>query len=401
MERNIIHLGDCLDVLKTLPDNSIDCCVTSPPYYALRDYGTATWEGGDPNCPHYRISKASDKTATGHKRMQDAGSPVGDAIYKDVCPLCGAVRVDKQLGLENTPEEYIAKMTEVFMEVYRVLKPEGTLWLNIGDSYWGGGWRNAQFNEHSGDLQKGSKGTYCGETMPACKGNQGVYKPKDLIGIPWMLAFSLRSAGWYLRQDIIWAKNNPMPESVTDRCTKSHEYIFLLSKSQKYYFDHEAIQEPAVSSDKPRVFGASNQVGTLRNDVGAVFKPKKQPRFGGNKYGDNSDPHFSTYSGNEWQPPTQGEGEEEVYVRNKRDVWQVNVKPCKEAHFATYPPDLVRPCILAGCPEGGVVLDPFMGSGTTALVAKGIGRDYIGIELNPEYKAIAERRLFDKFGLFL
>lgn len=401
MERNIIHLGDCLDVLKTLPDNSIDCCVTSPPYYALRNYGTATWEGGDPNCPHYRTSKASDKTATGHKRMQDACSPVGDAIYKDVCLLCGAVRVDKQLGLENTPEEYIAKMTEVFMEVYRVLKPEGTLWLNIGDSYWGGGWRNAQFNEHSGDLQKGSKGTYCGETMPACKGNQGVYKPKDLIGIPWMLAFSLRNAGWYLRQDIIWAKPNPMPESVTDRCTKSHEYIFLFSKSQKYYFDHEAIQEPAISSDKPRVFGATNQVGTLRNDVGAIFKPKKMPRFGGNKYGDNNDTHFSTYSGNEWQPQTQGEGEEEVYVRNKRDVWNVGVKPCKEAHFATFPPELIKPCILAGCRRGGVVLDPFMGSGTTALVAKGLGRDYVGIELNPEYKAIAERRLFDKFGMFL
>jgi DNA modification methylase len=414
MERNIIHLGDCLDVLKTLPDNSIDCCVTSPPYYALRDYGAATWEGGDPNCPHYRTSKAPDKTATGHKRMQDAGSPVGDAIYKDICPLCGAVRVDKQLGLENTPEEYIAKMTEVFMEVHRVLKPEGTLWLNIGDSYWGGGWRNAQFNEHRGDLQKGSKGTYCGESMPACKGNQGVYKPKDLIGIPWMLAFSLRSAGWYLRQDIIWAKNNPMPESVTDRCTKSHEYIFLLSKSQKYYFDHEAIQEPAVSSDdlKRRIKNGVEEWNTDKaKDTYAVsgtgrsrtelYSKKKMPKFGGNKYGENEDTHFSTYSGNEWQPQTQGEGEEEVYVRNKRDVWQVNVKPCKEAHFATYPPDLVIPCILAGCPVGGVVLDPFMGSGTTALVAKGIGRDYIGIELNPEYKAIAERRLFDKFGLFL
>lgn len=361
MERNIIHLGDCLDVLKTLPDNSIDCCVTSPPYYALRDYG-----------------------------------------------------IEGQLGLENTPEEYIAKMTEVFMEVYRVLKPEGTLWLNIGDSYWGGGWRNAQFNEHSGDLQKGSKGTYCSETMPACKGNQGVYKPKDLIGIPWMLAFALRSAGWYLRQDIIWAKNNPMPESVTDRCTKSHEYIFLLSKSQKYYFNHEAIQEPAVSlddlkrrikngveewkTDKAKDTYAVSGTGRSRTEL---YSKKKMPKFGGNKYGENDDTHFSTYSGNEGQPQTQGEGEEEVYVRNKRDVWQVNVKPCKEAHFATYPPDLVRPCILAGCPEGGVVLDPFMGSGTTALVAKGIGRDYIGIELNPEYKAIAERRLFDKFGLFL
>lgn len=239
MERNKIFNGDCLAVLKTFPDNSIDCCVTSPPYYALRDYG-----------------------------------------------------INGQLGLEETPEKYIEKITEVFMEVHRVLKPEGTLWLNIGDSYWGGGWRNAEFNEHSGDIQKGSKGTYCGDTMPACKGKAGVYKPKDLIGIPWMLAFSLRNAGWYLRQDIIWHKPNPMPESVTDRCTKAHEYIFLFSKSQKYYFNHEELQEPCVD-----------------------------------KSNDN--------------------------VRNKRDVWSINVKPCKEAHFATYPFELVKPCILAGCPEGG------------------------------------------------
>lgn len=344
MERNIIHLGDCLDVLKTLPDNSIDCCVTSPPYYALRDYG-----------------------------------------------------IEGQLGLENTPEEYIAKMTEVFMEVYRVLKTEGTLWLNIGDSYWGGGWRNAQFNEHSGDLQKGSKGTYCGESMPACKGVQGVYKPKDLIGIPWMLAFSLRNAGWYLRQDIIWHKPNPMPESVTDRCTKSHEYIFLFSKSQKYYFDYEAIQEPCTDQNRTNFQSGSRSNGINKdrndNDLGERsknWKPKtKNCQYDGQR---PNSIHLRREA---------GLLDETYTVRNKRDVWQVNVKPYKGAHFATYPPDLVRPCILAGCPVGGVVLDPFMGSGTTALVAKGIGRDYIGIELNPEYKAIAERRLFDKFGLFL
>ena len=350
-------------MLKTLPENSIDCCVTSPPYYALRDYGTGTWEGGNPNCPHYRTSKKSDKTATGHKRMQDAGSPVGDAIYKDVCPLCGAVRVDKQIGLEETPEKYIEKMTEVFMEVYRVLKPEGTLWVNIGDSY----------------------------VIKA----EGKYKQKDLIGIPWMLAFSLRNAGWHLRQDIIWHKPNPMPESVTDRCTKSHEYIFLFSKSQKYYFDHEAIQEPAVT----------------QGDVGSI-------KFGGTKYGDNDDSHFQTYSEKEWKPKTkncQYDGQrpnsmhirremglpDEVYtVRNKRDVWSINVKPCKEAHFATYPKMLVKPCILAGCPLGGAVLDPFMGSGTTAVVAKSLGRDYVGIELNPEYIEIAKNRIFNECGLF-
>ena len=218
MDINTIINGDCLEVLKSIPENSIDCCVTSPPYYALRDYGTGHWEGGDPQCPHYRTSKASDKTTTGHKRMQDSGSPVGDAIYKDVCPLCGAKRVDKQLGLEETPEKYIEKMTEVFMEVYRVLKPEGTLWLNIGDSYCGGGWRNSSLNEHSGEMQKAHKGTHCGETMPSCKGFNGVYKPKDLIGIPWMLAFSLRNAGWYLRQDIIW-------------CLSGGTYVWV--KSQK------------------------------------------------------------------------------------------------------------------------------------------------------------------------
>lgn len=325
MEINTIINGDCLEVLKTLPEGSIDCCVTSPPYYALRDYG-----------------------------------------------------VDGQLGLEETPEKYIEKMTEVFMEVYRVLKPEGTLWLNIGDSYWGGGWRNSSLNEHSGELQKAHKGTHCGETMPACKGFNGVYKPKDLIGIPWMLAFSLRNAGWYLRQDIIWHKPNPMPESATDRCTKAHEYVFLFSKSQKYYFDHEAIQEPAVT----------------QGDVGKI-------KFGGSKYGENDDAHFSTYSGKEWKPQTRGEGEEEVYVRNKRDVWSINVKPCREAHFATYPFGLVKPCILAGCPEDGLVLDPFMGSGTTALTAKGLGRNYLGIELNPQYVEIANKRLYDSFGLFL
>lgn len=342
MELNTILNGDCLEMLKTLPENSIDCCVTSPPYYALRDYG-----------------------------------------------------VDGQIGLEETPEKYIERLTEVFMEVHRVLKPNGTLWLNIGDSYWGGGWRGSELNEHSGEIQKGSKGTYCGEVMPSCKGKRGGYKPKDLIGIPFMLAFSLRNAGWYLRQDIIWHKPNPMPESVTDRCTKSHEYIFLMSKSQKYYFDHEAIQEPAVT----------------QGDVGSI-------KFGRTKYGDNDDSHFQTYSGKEWKPKTKncqydgqrpnsmhtrremGLSDEFYTVRNKRDVWSIKVKPCKEAHFATYPEELVAPCILAGCPKDGIVLDPFMGSGTTAIVARCLERNYIGIELNPEYVHMAERRIFDRLGLF-
>ncbi|MGN0929326.1 MAG: DNA-methyltransferase [Alphaproteobacteria bacterium] len=335
MELDKIYLGNAIEVLKTFPDDSIDCCVTSPPYYALRDYG-----------------------------------------------------VEGQIGLEESPQMYIESLANVFIEVKRILKKEGTLWLNIADSYWGGGWRNAQFNEYSGDIQKGSKGTYCGKSMPPLKGKNGIYKPKDLIGIPWMLAFELRNRGYYLRQDIVWHKPNPMPESVTDRCTKSHEYIFLMSKSQKYYFDHEAIQEPA------NIQNVSNKI-----------------RFGGNKYGDNEDLHFQTYSGNEYKPRTkntkydgqrpntmhlrreEGYDDKEYYVRNKRDVWTVNLKPNKEAHFATYPQELIAPCILAGCPKGGIVLDPFIGSGTTGIVANKLGRHYVGIELNPEYVEMAERRI--------
>ena len=357
-----IYQGDCLAVLKTFEDNSVDCCVTSPPYYALRDYG-----------------------------------------------------VDGQIGLEDSPEKYIERLTEVFMEVHRVLKPNGTLWLNIGDSY--NGYKGNASNDNFETEYAGHR------NQPARTSRFGLeaknIKPKDLIGIPWMLAFSLRNAGWYLRQDIIWHKPNPMPESVKDRCTKSHEYIFLLSKSRKYYFDYKAIQEEA----NPNYIS-------------------KNIRFGGNKYGDNDDSHFQIYSGNVYEPKmkvrTQNNGyskagghrdnsggfgcylknahtkncqydgqvpntmhlkrekgikDEVFFVRNKRDVWSINVKPNKEAHFATYPQELVSPCILAGSPEGGVVLDPFMGSGTTGIVANKLGRHYVGIELNPEYVEMARRRI--------
>lgn len=326
IEKNTIINGNSLEVLKSLPDNSIDCCVTSPPYYALRDYGC-----------------------------------------------------DGQIGLEETPEKYIESLCDVFSEVRRVLTPQGTLWLNIGDSYNGNKVGNTE-------VVKNKK---VSESNDFRKKLWGGAKPKDLIGIPWMLAFALRSQGWYLRQDIIWHKPNPMPESVTDRCTKSHEYIFLLSKSQKYYFDYEAIQEEATSSDKPRIFGANNQKGTLRNDIGRVYKPRtKNCQYDGQR---PNSMHLAREAGLS----------DEVYpVRNKRDVWQVNTKPCKEAHFATYPFELIKPCILAGCPENGIVLDPFMGSGTTAIVARSLNRNYLGVELNPEYIKIAHKRLEKHLGMF-
>lgn len=281
--------------------------------------------------------------------MMDGGHPVGDAIYKTVCPLCGAVREDKQIGLEETPEQYVQHLVEVFREVRRVLKNDGTLWLNIGDSYCG----------------TGSKGNYKDPKYKDGRNGQSVsltqkiegYKSKDLIGIPWMLAFALRADGWYLRQDIIWAKPNPMPESVRDRCTKSHEYIFLLSKSKSYYYDNKAISEPTKTKDS----------NVRDRDTTKLNNTPGRTKMGGLK--------TNNYS-----------------RRNKRDVWFIPTKPLKEAHFATFPEKLVEPCILAGCRHGGVVLDPFFGSGTTGVVALRHGRDFIGCELNPEYVEIAKRR---------
>ena len=315
MDLDVIYNDDALKTLKILPDESINCCVTSPPYYGLRDYG-----------------------------------------------------VNGQLGIEETPELYISNLADVFDEVKRVLRDDGTLWLNIGDSYAGSG-KGAWDNK---SIQR--KETYRPSTddvnvkMP--KTWDGI-KSKDLIGIPWMLAFELRRRGWYLRQDIIWAKPNPMPESVKDRCTKSHEHIFLLSKSRKYYFDAEAISEPVAESTLLRL-GKNN--GNIKSSP---------PRFGGNKYTKDQDIHNRTKSGNEYDYKPR---------RNKRDVWFISTKPYKGAHFATFPPDLIEPCILAGCPKNGVVLDPFFGSGTTGLVAKNNNRHYIGIDLNENYCSIAIER---------
>lgn len=331
---NII-CGDALETLKGMESESVNCCVTSPPYYALRDYG-----------------------------------------------------VDGQIGLEKTPEEFIEKLAAVFHEVKRVLKDDGTLWVNIGDSYWGSGSRGCDFKEYfdaNGAKQGTSGGTINLTALPKLAGNSGDIKNKDLIGIPWMLAFALRADGWYLRQDIIWAKTNPMPESVSDRCTKSHEYIFLLSKRGKYYYNAEAIAEPVAGSSTLRYMqnieeqkGSDRVPGKTNGAMKAVL-----PKFGGNKYPDNNGGDHRK-SGNEYEP---------TGLRNKRDVWHVSTGGFNGAHFATFSENLVKPCIMAGCPEGGTVLDPFSGSGTTGLCAVHNGRNYIGIELNPDYAEMSEKRL--------
>lgn len=337
--------GDCLEALKTLPDCSVDMCVTSPPYYGLRDYGTGTWIGGDPNCPHKRLSKWSDKITTGHHQSELIGN-VGDAIYKTVCPLCGAVREDKQIGLEETPEEYVQKLVSVFREVRRVLKDDGTLWLNIGDSYAGGQGRWGGTDDIS-NKQVSNNGSI-GQIGKTKKWNHEVIKPKDLIGIPWMLAFALREDGWYLRQDIIWAKPNPMPESVKDRCTKSHEYLFLLSKSPKYYFDHEAIQEEAKWADDKRALGERVEYEGKRSSGKDVKAQKSFCAFSHKNLQYNGQQNNTMH-----ERRAEGLPDIPYVVRNKRDVWTVVTRPIKDAHFATYPEELIEPCILAGSRSGG------------------------------------------------
>ena len=340
-----ILVGDCRETLNQLPDQCVQTCITSPPYFGLRDYGTGTWNGGDPSCSHKRDSKYSDKTITGHANKELV---VGDAIYKSVCPRCGAVRKDNQIGLEQTPQEFVDQLVSVFREVNRVLRDDGTLWLNLGDSYSGSGKGpagnlGAMHNERHMELIHS-------KIIP-----QGL-KPKDLIGIPWMVAFALRADGWYLRQDIIWHKPNPMPESVEDRCTKSHEYIFLLSKSRKYYYDHNSIKEPC------------------RDDWGT------RDRSNGKYHNEGSglQPHSGL--------------EKSYTMSNKRSVWSINTKPYKGSHFATFPEELITPCILAGSKSGDIVLDPFGGSGTTGKVALDYGRRAILCELNPEYVKIINER---------
>ena len=307
-----LRLGDCLEVLRGMEDNSVHCCVTSPPYYGLRDYG-----------------------------------------------------MDGQIGLEPTPDEYVSRMVAVFREVRRVLRDDGTCWVNLGDSYASTKIGNTNGTGKTTLGLVGGQGTFeaakrAGEELHTASKNikrktpRGL-KPKDLIGIPWRVAFALQADGWYLRQDIIWAKSNPMPESVRDRCTKSHEYIFLLTKSARYFYDHGAVKEKSSTS--------KNKTDKGRYHLRSTMKARNLVNFAAQE------------------------------TRNRRSVWTVATRPYSGAHFAVFPPQLIEPCILAGCPVGGTVLDPFAGSGTTGAVALTHDRQFIGIELNPEYLELAKQRI--------
>jgi DNA modification methylase len=356
---NKIIFGDCRESMRQLANDGVkvQMCVTSPPYYGLRDYGTSSWEGGDFDCKHSisMPTKWNDPKRGESVLRPEVSHRGGDSSH---CHLCGAKRIDLQIGLEETPEQYIEAMVEVFRCVREILVDDGVLWVNIGDSYNGSGRQGTKPNIMSKEAAEGRGGK-------AIKVDS--IKSKDLIGIPWMLAFALRADGWYLRQDIIWHKPNPMPESVTDRCTKAHEYIFLLSKSQKYFYDNEAIKEESVTTEEDQ-----------------IAKRNKCPHKG--------------QSDNGMRETTGGFDKiTKTYLkRNKRSVWTVNSKPYKGAHFAVFPEELIEPCILAGSRAGDVVLDPFMGSGTTAQVAQQLGRKYLGCELNPDYKPLQEKRVAQK-----
>jgi len=307
-----LYNGDALTVLKTLPSESVQCCITSPPFWGLRNY-----------------------------------------------------ECDGQIGIEKTPEEYVSNIVDVCRAIKSVLKKDGTFWLNLGDSYAGGG-RGWEYCKEKGK-QLTNKGVI---GVPKSIIPRGL-KPKDLVGIPWRVAFALQTDGWYLRQDIVWSKMNSMPESVTDRCCKSHEYVFLLSKSQKYYFDYKAIMEKA------------NYDG--RHDT--IMKGSEKYANG---FVPNTSPQTLAVKGHERWPSKTEDG---TQLRNKRSVWEITAEPYRDAHFATFPTALIQPMVLAGCPIGGVVLDPFAGSGTTLEVAKSLNRKSIGIELNPKYCELIKKRV--------
>ena len=355
-----ILTGDCLAILPTLPAQSVQCCITSPPYWGLRDYGTAAWDGGSAECDHI-APNGQGKNGDRADRTFTASVP-----YRDLCGKCGARRIDSQIGLESTPEEYLAKMVSVFREVKRVLRDDGTLWVNMGDSYAGG------HTTYNGKDSKWQHGEAFRQEAGRVIGGPGL-KPKDLCMMPARLAMALQSDGWYLRSDIIWHKPNPMPESVTDRPTKAHEYIFLLAKQERYFYDADAIREE-------------------EKDPGASARHIEYQKRNHSERGLKGDlvNHSAAWGGN---------GDSYKWGRNKRTVWTVATAPFSDAHFATFPPDLIKPCILAGSRLGDTVLDPFFGSGTTGMVAIEIGRKAIGIELNPEYIKMAEARCQTTPGL--
>ena len=388
--------GDALEVLRGMDAESVNCCITSPPYWGLRDYGTSQWIDGRDDCDHSE-SRPSRRAASVASSGLDGGKATVHAShqFKGDCGHCGARRIDAQLGLEPTPEAYVSRLVEVFHEVRRVLKRDGTAWINLGDSYaantkGSGGKANSTLN-----AQRDDAGVVIGKSIVTFEPRQFdlsacALKPKDLVGIPWRVAFALQADGWYLRSDIIWSKPNPMPESVTDRPTKAHEYLFLLSKSERYYYDAAAIAEDASVAMIQQMKQGYNGTGTKDYESAGVQNPSSvkariiagkaatSPRHDGNTWNENNGRGFIP-SG---------------VTRNRRTVWTIATEPYPGAHFAVMPEALVDPCVKAGCPRDGTVIDPFCGSGTVGVVALRHDRNFIGLDLNPAYLDLARARIY-------
>jgi len=357
-----LYLGDARQVLAAMPAASVDCIVTSPPFWCLRDYGTGTWRGGDPGCPH----------------------PATTRVDGTRCPTCDAAWVDAQYGLERTVEQYVARLVAVFDEARRVLTPTGTLWLNLGDSYAGGARR--------------AYDTGGGITTTALPGtrNRSPLPPKNLIGVPWRVAFALQSTGaWFLRNAIIWAKTNPMPESVRDRLSTTYELLFLLTRADTYYFNLDPIRVPLKhpqAADGSRVFGGVNKASTGGVDATA--------RRRGARYGTPAGKHAATEVGvqpgagrGNLRPVGHAHTAAHPGGRNPGDVWHIATRPYRGAHVAPFPIDLPLRAIAAGCPPGGTVLDPFSGAATTGLAALQLGRSYVGIDISAAFHDEALARL--------
>ncbi len=434
IETNKIYQGNALTVLKTFPSGIFNTIVTSPPYYGLRAYGTdpVIWDG-DENCKHDFTDEIKKGITGGKCVLEGAGKAMTEARYipnskHGFCTKCGAWR--GELGSEPTPELYVKHIVDIFRETKRTLRDDGTLWVNLGDSYAGSGGAHTKDHANPGLSKAAERNGFPHYKQDNGRGMDKIgngLKPKDLIGIPWMVAFALRADGWYLRMDNIWHKPNPMPESVTDRPTRAHEYFFLLSKSSRYYYDAKAIATPykdktyttfgceskgngdgsgLVKSEnwandvpvrKPKQWKTPDGWDTSKGSHGSFHKKGREKGFKGYEHRGTGDKKITGHSGNyDSEGNLIGDG-----LANKKSVWTIGTEGFKEAHFATFPQALIADCIKAGSSEGGIVLDPFGGANTTGVVSRKLNRNYVAIELNPKYIKIGEKREYEQIGLFL
>jgi site-specific DNA-methyltransferase (cytosine-N4-specific) len=390
-----LYTGDAVEVLRGLPDDAADCVVTSPPYWGLRDYGTGTWSGGDPGCAH-AVGHASPAAQSAPSAPRDPHSPPPSGGASRTCRRCRALREDRQYGLEAIPQDYIDNLRGVFAELRRVLTATGTVWLNLGDSYSATPPGRARDPMRTSTLAPNSHRAL--QRLRDSVQSAGVDRTKalprkNLIGIPWRVAFALQADGWILRNAIVWHKPNAMPESVHDRLSNRHELLFLLVQQPRYYFDLDAIREPLV---RPEALGENIVIGGARKGrhagIDATQRRRGRSVYGAAKYTDVA--AFADHPpGAALRPTGRRHTAGHPKGKNPGDVWSLTTRPLRAAHFATYPVDLPLRCIAAGCPPHGTVLDPFSGAATTALAARQLGRTYTGIDLRADFHDIGLDRL--------